>query len=717
MLSFNPARLGCLIGVSALVAACGGAGNETASNEQESTQATVAMNYDVAALLSQNIAGNEALRTAAANQILRGELSATALSGSNAGNVETVTWTINLDDETFVASSNQTLVLSPANYDFELLITEGNQQYAGYSNETIIDGENTLEMTIKPIIGDFLSDVTIIDRLAYFKFAYSTDELAVVADPSMGIQVDGGLEQVFGINPTTGLSETFANLPTGEHTIELALYDGATQVGKSLDAQEAQTVNYGTDLAMDIVPLYGEVQFELTENGGDANIAVTVPAEVIDEVGGVNNLTATLALVGSKNPLQESELYLVQQGDGSYLAEFVLNDLQYDDVNVSVTFTDTTTSDQIATCNNSWTLNNLSQTFNCDITLIRRAVVSGNILAVVGINVENAAGAPVSGAVITNAAEDVLAVTNSGTYGTQGYAKVYLTAGDYTLTATDEATGDLKTVTFTVNPLDVENLTLVLETPPVVEFSYAFNSGNWAFVDNAAYNVTETQFDIFESSVGGGKRAEITVQADGQITFDWSCNITVAGDYGSRCYYLLDGVNTTLSDTVGSANGTVTIDVTAGQVLGLGNWGGTQYSRLSASFSNIAFAEVEPFSYAFDGGNWAFVDNASYTASGSSFSVYESANGGGRRAELTVPADVQLTFNWTCSITVAGDYGSKCYINVDGVQTVLSSAVGTVTGSESIALSAGQVVGLGNWGGTQYSRLTVAFDSVTFSPL
>jgi len=94
--------------------------------------------------------------------------------------------------------------------------------------------------------------------------------------------------------------------------------------------------------------------------------------------------------------------------------------------------------------------------------LIRRAVINSNILAVLGLNVVNDLGEPVSGAVITNANGNNLGITGSGTYGTAGYLKLYLKAGEHQVTATDLPNNQAQTGTVTLSPLEVENLLLEL---------------------------------------------------------------------------------------------------------------------------------------------------------------------------------------------------------------------------------------------------------------
>ncbi|GAA6145880.1 hypothetical protein [Thalassolituus maritimus] len=576
-----------LLGLSSVIVACGGAGDETAdSNLRDTVQgdAVVNLDYDVTAYLAQQVTTVSAANFSA-EQIIRGELAVTPTTGANAGNEEIFDWTIYLDENTFEAASNNTLTLEPGNYDLELLVSKGNQQYAGFTNYTLGDGENDINLTVRPVIGDLIENVTIIDRLAYFKFEYPSNELSALTAPAMGIQVDAAPEQLFTINSATGLSNTYVNLPAGNHELSLKLYDGATQVGKSVASQEIQDVIFGTDINMDIVPLYSEVQFILTEDGGDANLSITAPAEVIDEVGGTSNLTATIALVSSKNPLQESSLFFVQQPDGSYLADIVITDLQYDDVTVSISFTDITTADEVASCNNNWLVDNQNQAFNCDITLIRRAVVTGNILAVLGVNVENTEGEPVSGAVITNATGDVLGITGSGTYGTAGYAKLYLQAGTYDLTATNPANGRVDETSVTVSPLDVENLLMTLTTPP----PSGFDPAAWTYDGVAGYSVSGADLNISVGSGGGGLNASTTIAQDGFISFDWAITVYSAGQYGDVIRYIINGTQYDLS-TAGSASGSVSnIPVYAGDQLMLSTWGTTQSSSYAASFTNYTF--------------------------------------------------------------------------------------------------------------------------------
>lgn len=727
-----------LAGISILLSACGGESNnslENSSNDSsgttQETSASASFQYDVSGILKQTIApagsaseSEEAPRKISAlaftaEQILRGQLSATAIGGINDGQVEIFTWTIYLDEDTLEASSNTSLNLVPGNYDFELLMTKGNLQYAGYNNQTMVDGTNDINMTIKPIIGDVISDVTIIDRLAYFKFQYSAAELSALVTPSIGIQVDAGAEQVFTINKTTGMSNAFVNLTTGQHNFLLKLYDASVQVGKSVVAQQSQAVSFGTDLAMDIVPLHSEVQFILTEDGGDANLSITLPAEVVNEVGGVANLVGTLALVGTKNPLQESALNFVVQGDGSFKADLIFTDLQYELVTLSLTFSDKTTTDQIASCNNAWTLDNQNQSFACNITLIRRAVINSNILAVLGLTVVNEQGEPVSGTVITNAAGDSLGITGSGTYGTAGYLKLYLKAGEHAVTATNLATSQAQTGTVILSPLQVDNLLLVLAdtNPAIAGFTGAYAPANWTLSGVGGRNMSET--DLAINSGGGGVVAEITIPADGTIAFDWNMVVNSAGQYGDTIGYIINDTGVTLS-AAGSASGAETgIKVSAGDVLKFSTWGTTQSSNYSANFNNFSYTPTPPpivgFTGDFAAENWALSGVASSNISETALTANVGSGGGGVVASITIPTNGTISFDWNMVVNSAGQNGDNISYVVNGTGTILSaagSASGTVT---EIAVSAGDTFTFQTWGTTQSSSYNATFNNFGFA--
>lgn len=443
----------------------------------EANQASQEVAFDLAfsAVLSQQIESvNGVLDDFSGVNLLNGSMQ---VENFDAGTSEAFSWTVNLDeDDLSNVQSLKTLQLAPGNYAFYLLLDSDNSQYVGETIYTVTDGEAALiPMTIRPVIGDQIADVTILNTLIDFEFSYSQSELASagLSDPSIGITVDGGTEMIFDIDPTTGLSESMnLNLSPGVYDFSLRLFDTGAQVGKSADgAGTGLTVAPGFDVSIDIVPLFGEVGVALTVEGGDAVFDVLVPDEVVEEAGGLSGLEAVMSVVGTNNPLQEVTLNLAPHEAG-YTDIVGLSDMYFGDVNVELSFTDLSTSDSLGSCVDTITLSDTQSFFECKLTLNRRSLVGGNILSTLGVTVIDENGAPVSGATISVDGVDT-AITDSGAFSAPGYSKLTLVPGDHTIEASfGDSIGD---TSYTAVALDVDNLDLVLDRSVLLSDSFDGN--------------------------------------------------------------------------------------------------------------------------------------------------------------------------------------------------------------------------------------------------
>jgi len=448
-----------LVACVAIVSACGGSGSESTSpaTSQTIAAATPAVNsesqrvefdFDFSAVLTKEI--DPALQ----DDFTGGP--ANLITG-------TMHWTVNLDkgDLTNVESL-KTLQLSPDSYQFDLVLTENEFQYTGATVYTIADGQqDMIPMTIRPVLGGGVVDVALVADLQDFKFNYSAAELssAGITNPSIGISIDGGVEQIFSLDPATGLSENMSlNLAAGDYTFALRLFDGNLQLGKSDPAQGAITVSPGFDVSMDIFPLAGELAMSLTVEGGDAIIDVTVPQEVVDEAGDLNNLLAVLSVVGPENDLQEVVLGLSDSG-GLYSAQANLTNMNYGDVTFEMEFTKISENRALGNCIDSGTLSTTPVVVDCQLTLQRLSAVTGSIMSSLGLNVFGVDGVPVSGAIVSVDGNDV-AITNSATFSSPGYAKLYLKPGDHTIIASSGA--QFGSTDYTATALAVDNLDIVL---------------------------------------------------------------------------------------------------------------------------------------------------------------------------------------------------------------------------------------------------------------
>lgn len=458
-----------LVAGTLALGACGGNSSPNTSQQSappvasaEALQQEVTFDLDLSALLAREILPGTLDDPTSVANLMEGSMKVTDLT---TGGIEYIPWTVNIDESNLAnVQSFQTLVLVPGNYAFELAVSKGTHSYSGSTVYNLSDGDaESVAMTIRPVIGDLLVDANTIAELIDFRFSFSASDIntANLANPSMGITIDGSAEQIFTLSPATGLSEhMFLNLQPGQYDISLRLLDNGIQVGKSIEVQGRDiTVSQGLDVSMDIVPLHGEIAFSLSAEGADANLNLQVPPEVIEEVGGLANLQTILSVTGPGYPLLEQPLSLAENG-GSYTAALVLPDVFYGELTFEMSFTDTTDSNEIGYCFTSTLVSNASASISCDLTLRRRQIVSGNLMSTVGINVRDVDGAAIPGAVISIGEEEV-AITNGAAFSTPGYSKVYVASGTHTVRAQLGAAFGI--AEYTSEPLSVSNIAIVLD--------------------------------------------------------------------------------------------------------------------------------------------------------------------------------------------------------------------------------------------------------------
>lgn len=465
-------RLQSIILLSVLsLGACGNSPGTTQVNETPATAQAQALeqiiefDYNFNAFFKQEVKTsiqNDFTAKASGSSIITGTIQVENLQSSE---IESHSWSVSLNDSDLSeVSSLKTLLLEPADYSFTLVLDQGNHQYVGTTAHTVIDGAaDAIPMTIRPVIGDGQVTASLVSELVDFKFSYAQSDLltAGLVDPAIGISIDSNPEQLFILNPVTGLSEPMLlNLIPGTYDINLRLFDGSVQVGKSIISQGSSVaIAPENSLIMDIIPLSGEVEVALSVSGGDAAFTVLVPHEVIDEAGGLSNLQTTLNVVGNENQLQETILTL-NQINADYTASITLPELYYGDVNFELSFYDIAQNEIIGGCVESATISSAATTVDCKITLTRRSVVSGAILSAVGVTILDTNGDPVSGAVISVDGVDV-AITNSANISTPGYRKLFLKPGNHTIRA--DLGFNYGELNYTAVPLAVDNIDLTLE--------------------------------------------------------------------------------------------------------------------------------------------------------------------------------------------------------------------------------------------------------------
>ncbi len=479
-------------------------GQELSSQQANTLEQEVAFDFNFSALLTKEINPGflDDFTIRAVANLMTGTMQVENLDNNS---TDTYDWSVNLDESDLGnVQSLKALQLVPGNYSFYLVLNKDDDQYVGSAVHTVADGaQEFVPMTIRPVIGGGQIDTSVVASLSDFKFNYAQDQLAEagLTNPSIGITIGGGVEQIFSLDPATGLSEyMMLNLTPGTYDIALRLFDSGAQVGKSLASQGASvSVSSGFDVSMDIVPLFGEIGMALSVEGGDAVFNINVPAEVVDEAGSLDNLRTRLNVVGPENSLRELDLTLAADEIGGYTSSVTLTDMYFGNLNFEIEFFLLSENQTLASCVDSGILSNIPVAVECKVTLKLLSDISGSILSTLGVNVINATGEPVSGAVISVDGIDA-AITDSAAFSTPGYSKLFLKPGDREISARfGSAFG---ATTYTSTALGVGNIDLLLDQPILLQDDFGGDqSGLFAPSD---YWFGCASLGGFEGSVGAG---------------------------------------------------------------------------------------------------------------------------------------------------------------------------------------------------------------------
>ncbi|WP_152287179.1 hypothetical protein [Flavicella marina] len=117
----------------------------------------------------------------------------------------------------------------------------------------------------------------------------------------------------------------------------------------------------------------------------------------------------------------------------------------------------------------------------------------------------------------------------------------------------------------------------------------------------------------------------------------------------------------------------------------------------------LKIVSIDGFTEAFSGINWTTSGVIARSFSDSTFSFDCGGGGGGVVAQITIPSDGTISFDWNIVIRSAGQYGDSINYIINGVSTNLSAS-GSASGSViDIPVSAGDVFEFTTWGSTQSS--------------
>ncbi|MBU2510333.1 hypothetical protein KJ966_03310 [bacterium] len=399
--------------------------------------------------------------------------------------------TASLNDSNWEVKLQQTFIMAPGDYTFILFLSHlDTEEYAGIATFTVEEEQvNIVPMTIAPIIGDSVIDIETITGMGSFKFHYAEIPNLTNSDAKLGIVLDGAAEEMYyAIDISTGITTTFLNLSTGEHTIELKLYvDGNNQIAKSLPSQETQTIYAGQTISMDLIPIYGESTHSISIDGGDANFHLTIPQEIINQTTTSSNLKITYVMngPGTDNTLYQGEISPINYNESTdvYSADLSLSGSFYAaTLFMQLNFYKRADNKFIGSCTIQTSLNTNERTSLCSIPVVNSLIASGNLLAAFGITVCENNGSGGCGTLVEGAnvytldsenGDELIGITNSN-----GLYIAYLKGGDYTFRAV-KANGRFgETTQLTLDPLDVEDIEIILSASAPTNPGIIINNGD-----------------------------------------------------------------------------------------------------------------------------------------------------------------------------------------------------------------------------------------------
>ncbi len=441
-----------LIGLTLI--ACG----SSAVDEGGARETSVSFDYQLSSIYSGQDLTTRARLSNKGVKIYTGDLLAKNIT---LGEEEIHPWSAYIDEDSFAVTSNKTITLKPGSYEFVLTLANGNNQYVSETVYEIKDFDQVnIPFNLKPVLGDLVTDVNIVAEILSFKFVYDVGEISGYDSPKIGIKIDDDNEKYFNINPATGLSDAYVNIPAGDHNIALNFFDGNIYRGRSSKYPSPLTITAKEDINIDLVPLYGEATLGFDINGSALNLLVNIPSQIVTEAQSLSNLQTIIRYTGA-NGSGERGVTVVPYGN-DYQGSTTLGDIKYGDFSFSLEFRDFIDNNElIGSCDiDTFTVDQNNKTVFCDVTLKQRSNITGNLLATVGINVFNESMVPVEGAKVY-ADDTYLGLTGSRISGTKGYLKQYIKKGSYTLRAEFDTRMGTKDVTLTT--LSVDNYDLILD--------------------------------------------------------------------------------------------------------------------------------------------------------------------------------------------------------------------------------------------------------------
>ena len=363
-------------------------------------------------------------------------------------------WSIFIEFDTMDIIHNSTLNLPPGSYELTLIVSQGKEQYVGANSLTVEEeSEIDLVMNLTPAVGNTDLDIETISVYSQLKVNFSVSQLANMSNPLLGIEINDTEEFVFSISKTEATNHFYLDTLANIHSFEFRLYDGNNLLGKSASilADDAFEDDYNTPIQ--VYPLITEIDIEL--DTGTTNISqmnLKIPADIIDTMGDANDIKLKLDVFGITDETQSMEIIDLILEDEHYLASLSFEYQYFQTATVSIQFLNKISGVNLGGCSGSWQLISFDHTFACNAVVVDDDILYTHLNSTLVINTLSIYGNPISGIIIKDQNQQQLGVTGS-VNGTDGYLKVNLQPGDYTIEGYLDSES-VVTKSFTIVPLE-----------------------------------------------------------------------------------------------------------------------------------------------------------------------------------------------------------------------------------------------------------------------
>ncbi len=372
-------------------------------------------------------------------------------------------------DASFDAKLEQTVALQGGEYNVSVAFSDSTQEYYGSANSVTItaDTTNDIDISISPVIGDTVMTGDISSSIALYDFQYTSTDFDTSTDTYyMMVYLDGDSGTSFTFDQFTENALLYMNITDGTHDVKIEIFkDGPPDVVIAR-YHGVPDFSAGSNQTLNLTPIFGTSTFTLSESGGDAvfNLKILQATyNIIDtETGGAFEYRFKAS--GTHSTIPEEVLSLTQDVSNDWAVSRTYNGFQFDTMNAEVEVWNTGTSSEIGNCTFTVNLSKNQTPVSCDLILERRAVISGDILQVLGVNVVDETGdtAPAGTSVYV---DGVFKGSTGGTGVTDGYTGLFLVPGaTYSIHAENAGAGTSSApTTYAAESWKIDNILLRLD--------------------------------------------------------------------------------------------------------------------------------------------------------------------------------------------------------------------------------------------------------------